>query len=161
MRFRVPTIAFAVLSLSVSAFGQSGQPSLAESARAAAESTAQQSGETVRRLSIDEAVKLALEQNLGIRIQRIDPQIQDVSVAAARSFWAPSLTTSVSKNSQTQQPTSSLAGGATNILNSNVNTALGLNQQLPWGGAYQATWNSSRFTTTNQFQSFSPQIGSN
>src|SRR5262249_37394673 len=156
---RVLPIAIAVLSLSVSAFGQSGQLSFTASLQAAAGSAAQQPSDTVRRLSIDEAVKLALEQNLGIRIQRIDPQIQDVSVAATRSCWAPSLTSNVSKNSQTQQPTSSLAGGATNILNSNVNTALGLNQQLPWGGAYQATWNSSRFTTTNQFQSFSPQIG--
>src|SRR5262245_2715095 len=148
MRVRVPAIAFAILSLSVSAFGQTGQLSFTGSLHAAVESAAQQSNDTVRRLSIDEAVKLALEQNLGIRIQRIDPQIQDVSVAAARSFWAPSLSSNISKNSQTQQPTSSLAGGATNILNSNINTALGLNQTLPWGGAYQATWNSSRFTTT-------------
>jgi len=170
---RIFTAAAAIVFTSVSAFGQSGQAPFATSLQAAAQSavqsavqsaaqsTAQQPTETVRRLSIDEAVKLALEQNLGIRIQRIDPQIQDVGVAAARSFWSPNLTSNFSKNSQTQQPTSSLAGGATNILNSNLNTALGLNQTLPWGGAYTATWNSSRFTTNNLFQSFSPQIGSN
>src|SRR5262249_30360638 len=38
---------------------------------------------------------------------------------------------------------------------------LGVNQVLPWGGNYTANWNSSRFTTTNLFQSFSPQLGSN
>ena len=162
MRLRIPVIASAVFGLSVSAFGQSGQLSFTSSVQAAAAQAAtQQPGESVRRLSIDEAVKLALEQNLGIRIQRIDPQIQDIGIAQARAFWAPSLSTNFSKNSQTQQPTSSLAGGATNILNSNFNTALGINQTLPWGAAYSATWNSSRFTTNNQFQSFSPQIGSN
>ena len=36
----------------------------------------------MRRISIDEAVKLAMEQNLGIRIQRFDPQIQDTGVFA-------------------------------------------------------------------------------
>src|SRR5689334_13396596 len=133
MRFRVPTIASAFFGVAVSAFGQSGQPSFNNALQAAAQTAAQQQAEgPVRRLAIDEAVKLALEQNLGIRIQRIDPQIQDVSVAAARSFWAPNLQTSFSRNSQTQQSTSSLAGGATNILNSNLNSAIGLNQTLPW-----------------------------
>src|SRR5207244_4536223 len=123
------------LPISVSAFGQTGQSRLSTAGRAALQSVAQQPGESVRRMSIDEAVKLALEQNLGIRIQRIDPQIQDVGVAAARSFWAPNLTTNFSKNSQTQQSTSSLSGSSTNILNSNLNTAVGLNQTLPWGAA--------------------------
>jgi hypothetical protein len=76
----------------VSAFGQTGQSPLAISLQnAAAQTAAQPPTESVRRLSIDEAVALALEQNLGIRIQRIDPQIQDVGIAQARSFWAPSL----------------------------------------------------------------------
>jgi outer membrane protein len=159
MRLRIPVVLLTVLGTAVSAFGQSSFTSAVQAA--AAQAATQPAAESVRRLSIDDALKLALEQNLGIRIQRIDPQIQDVGIAQARSFWAPNLQTNFSKNSQTQQPTSSLAGGATNILNSNVNTALGVNQTLPWGAQYAATWNSSRFTTTNQFQSFSPQIGSN
>ncbi len=158
---RTTTIAAAILTLSVSAFGQTGQSRLSTAGRAALQSVAQQPGESVRRMSIDEAVKLALEQNLGIRIQRFDPQIQDVGVAQARSFWAPSLTSNFARNSQTQQPTSSLAGGASSILNGSVSSAVGLTQVLPWGGNYAATWNSSRFTTTNLFQSYSPQIGSN
>ncbi len=160
-RARIATIAAAIATMSVSAFGQSEHSRLTAAVQAAAHAAAQQPGESVRRLSIDEAVKLALEQNLGIQIQRIDPQIQDTTVALSRSFWSPSLTSSFSKNSQTQQPTSSLSGGATSILNANLSSAVGLNQTLPWGGAYTATWNSSRFTTTNLFQGFSPQIGSN
>jgi outer membrane protein len=160
-RARILTIAAAFIAASVSAFGQTGQSTLALSLENAAQTAAQAPTGSVRRLSIDEAVALALEQNLGIRIQRLDPQIQDVGIAQARSFWAPSLSTNFSKNSQTQQPTSSLSGGATSILNANLATAVGLNQTLPWGGAYTATWNSSRFTTNNLFQGFSPQIGSN
>ena len=135
MRLRIATIMSAIVVSSVSAFGQSGQ-SLALSLQAAAQNAARQpQAESVRRLSIDEAVKLALEQNLGIRIQRIDPQISDIGIAQAKAFWAPNLTTNFSKNSQTQQSTSSLAGGATNILNNRFDSQVGVNQQLPWGGA--------------------------
>jgi outer membrane protein len=161
-RARIGTIAAMFAAIPMSVFAQNGQSPFSISLQqASAQAAAQLQSESVRRLSIDEAVTLAMEQNLGIRIQRFDPQIQDTSVAQARSFWAPSLTSNFSKNGQTQQPTSSLSGGATSILNSNMNTAVGLNQQLRWGGVYSATWNSSRFSTTNLFQGFSPQIGSN
>jgi len=162
-RARVFTAAAAIVFTSVSAFAQNGHLSISSALQAATQGALQQqpSTESVRRLSIDEAVKLALEQNLGIRIQRIDPQISDVGVMQARSFWAPNLTSSFSRNSQTQQPTNALAGGATNILNANVQTALGMNQFLPWGGSYSATWNSSRATSTSNFAGFSPQLGSN
>jgi outer membrane protein TolC len=160
-RARIFTLVAVIVASSVSAFGQSGQSRLSAAGQAALLSIGQQPGETVRQLSIDEAAKLALEQNLGIRIQQYDPQIQDLGIALARSSWAPNFITNFSRNSQTQQPTSSLAGGATKILNGSVSTAVGLNQVLPWGASYTATWNSSRFTTTNLFNSYSPQLGSN
>ena len=160
-RARIAAIAAAFVTMSVSAFGQSGQSSLSLAVQAAAQNAAQQPGETVRRLSIDEAVKLAMEQNLGIRIQRIDPQIQDVGVALARSSWAPAFSTSLTRQSQSSASTSSLSGGATSIDNGTFATGVSLAQTLPWGGNYTANWNSSRFTTTNLFSSFSPQLSSN
>ena len=160
-RARIVTIAVALVTMSVSAFGQSGQSSLSLAVQAAAQNAAQQPAETVRKISIDEAVKLAMEQNLGIRIQRIDPQIQDTGVALARSSWAPAFSTTVSRQSQTQAATSSLSGGATSIDNGTFATGVSLAQTLPWGGNYTANWNSQRFTTTNLFSSFSPQISSN
>src|SRR5262245_25874799 len=47
-------------------------------------------GRPVRRLSADEAVKLAIENNLGIQVSRLDPQIEDLNVLSARGAWAPS-----------------------------------------------------------------------
>ncbi len=160
-RARIATIAAAVVTMSVSVFGQRGQAGLGVAVQAAAQNAAQQPGETVRRLSIDEAVKLAMEQNLGIRIQRIDPQIQDTGIALARSSWQPAFSTTVSRQSQTQASTSSLSGGAKSVDNGTFATGVGLAQTLPWGANYTANWNSSRFTTTNLFSSFSPQISSN
>src|SRR6059036_2111151 len=106
---QIVVVACALVLPSVSAFAQSGQLRFASTTlAAAAQNAAQQSTETVRRLTMDEAVKLALEQNLGIRIQRIDPQIQDVGVMQAKSFWAPNLATSFSRNAQSQRSTSAL-----------------------------------------------------
>ncbi len=151
-----------MLAMSVSAFGQSGQSLVLEAQQAAAQAADQPSSSgPVRRVSMEDAVRLALEQNLGIRIQRIDPQIQDMSISQARGQWAPALTSTLSRNSQTQQPTSALAGGATSIDNATFSTGVGLQQTLPWGGSYTANWNNSRFTTTNLFSSFSPQLNSN
>src|SRR5712691_1797819 len=141
----LPGVAAVLLSTAASA--QQLRSSLAEAAQQAAAAPA----DIVRRLSIEEAVRLALEQNLGIRIQRIDPQIQDTNVAFARSFWAPSLSTSFSRQGQSQRSTSALSGGATSVDNGTFASGLGVSQLLPWGGSYAANWNNQRITTTNLF----------
>ena len=169
-RARIAAAAAAMLATSVSAFGQTGQPptptantSIVASAQAAAAQAASQPDSTgpVRRLSMDDAVKFALEQNLGIRIQRLDPQVQDLSVAQAKASWAPTLTTAFNRNSQTLQPTSAFSGSGSNILNATFSNQVGMQQVLPWGGSYTANWNSSRLTTTNVSTNFQPQLNSN
>jgi outer membrane protein TolC len=161
-RVRIGAIACSLVTMSVSAFGQSGQSRIAGSVvDAAAQVASQPQAETVKRLSIDEALRLALEQNLGIQIQRLDPQIQDYGVAQARGFWSPSLTTNFSRQSQSQASTSALSGSATSIDNGNLATGVGVSQTLPTGAFYSANWNSARFTTNSLFNSFSPQLSSN
>ncbi|MBW8861625.1 MAG: TolC family protein [Acidobacteria bacterium] len=143
--------------MSVSAFGQSGQPSLSNALQAAARTTAMQPSTSVRRLSIDDATRLALEQNLGIRIQRGDPQIQDVGVWQARSFWAPNFTTSFNKNSNSQPAQSAILPS---FQNGTLSSGVGLTEVLPWGGSYSANWNNQRLTSTNILNNFSPQLQS-
>ncbi len=60
-RARIATIVAAIISLSVSAFGQSEQPRLSSLTQSAARGLALQPGESLRRISIDEAVNLGLE----------------------------------------------------------------------------------------------------
>jgi outer membrane protein len=130
-------------------------------ATARAQNPAQNATGTVRRLSVDDAVKLALEQNLGIQIDRLNPQIQDISVAQARTGWIPNLTSSLTNNSQNQPPTSALSGGQTKVTDSQFATAIGLAQTLKTGANYSFTWNSARQTSTNLFTNFDPLISSN
>src|SRR5262245_51374192 len=146
MRLRICVLALSVLGTSVSAFGQSALAASLEAA--ASQAAAQPSGESIRRLSIDDAVKLALEQNLGIRIQRIDPQLSDISVAQARACWAPNFSTSFNRTSQTLQSTNAFSGSGSSILNGVFSNQVAVNQTLPWGSQYQVTWDNRRISTT-------------
>src|SRR5688572_25652534 len=65
----------------------------------------------VRRLAVDEAVRIALENNLGVQIARVDPLIQDLSVAQARGVWTPAFTTTL-QTSGADSPNNSFLSGA-------------------------------------------------
>jgi outer membrane protein len=132
-----------VLASTVSVFGQSGQLT------------------TVRRLSVDDAVRLAVEQNLGIRIERLNPQIQDVTIAQTRATWAPTLTSNLANTSTDSAATSVFAGGQNKVTDSRFETSFGVRQVLPTGGDYTLNWNSTRSTSSNFFNTFDPQLRSN
>lgn len=153
----VSFVAAAIVSGSaVSVFAQSGQPL----ARAAVVAAAGQAPATVRRLSIDEAVTLGLEQNLGIQIERVNPRIQDVAIAQARSLWTPTASTTISNNSTTNQPNNAFAGGLTRVNDSRFSTQFGVSQVLRTGANYSVGWNSFRATSTNLFNNYDPQLAS-
>ena len=114
----------------------------------------------VRRLSVDEAVRLALEQNLGIAIERLNPLIDDVAVEQARSYWVPTLTSTLQNNSQNSPSTSFLSGGQSKITDTKFQTQFGMNQVLPTGANYSVAWNSARSTSTNLFTNFEPLLAS-
>lgn len=115
----------------------------------------------VRRLSVDEAVRLAIDQNLGIQIDRLTPQIQDLAVAQARTFWVPNATTGLTTVSQNTPSTSAFSGGQTKTTDSRLTTQFGVNQILPSGASYSVGWNSYRATSTNVFNSYDPLLNSN
>jgi outer membrane protein TolC len=153
-------VALTVVGTPVSVFAQTGTPQLIQ-APGAQVAQPGQPAQTVRKLTVEEAVKLALEHNLGVQVARVDPQVQDYVVAQARSNWAPVLTSNIATNSISQQPNSALAGGIDVISNDQVNGGVGVQQNLKWGTFYTASWNSSRLTTSNTLASFSPQLRSN
>jgi outer membrane protein TolC len=121
---------------------------------------AEQPQTPVRRLSIEEAVALALEQNVNLQVDRIDPQVADVSVSVARSGWTPAFFSNVQTRSQTN-PTTDIFGGAASITNDNMTSQAGVQQALPWGGAnYTLFWNTGRQETDNIYSTFNPQLSS-
>jgi outer membrane protein len=115
----------------------------------------------VLRLSADEAVRMALENNLGIQAERLGPEISTLAVAQARAAYAPNLLSSTSTRSSTQPPSSFLTGAAAIITDDSLRTSAGLAQNVPWGGGrYQFSLDASR-VATNGFTSYNPRLGSN
>jgi outer membrane protein len=166
---RIVTITTVLVTTSVSAFGQSvpasgqsGQSILNQAVKAAAESLTPDPGEVVRPISIDEAVRLAMEQNLGIKIQRFDPGIQDTGVYLARSAWAPTFSSTLSKNSNNSPNVSILSGSQAAVSTGNFAAGASLNQQIPWYGAnYSLNFNNSRFTSNDPTSIVNPRLSSN
>jgi outer membrane protein len=114
-----------------------------------------------RQLTIDEAVRLALEQNLDIQVGRLTPQVRDYGIAVARTAWAPLFSAGAFGQTQDQPPSSFFSGAADVITTRNRGTELGVSQLLPWGMSYNVNWDSGRTSTNNIFSSFNPQLQSN
>jgi outer membrane protein len=138
-----------------------GPPLAQAQAGAPAPPSPQAAEPQTRRLSVEEAVKLALENNLGIHIARFGPQVEDLTVAQARTGWVPSFTNSFQTNSSVSPNNNFLAGGQGNTTDDDRFTnSMGVQQELPWGGRYNIAWDGQRWTTNNAFVTFSPQLRS-
>ena len=118
----------------------------------------------IRRMSIDDAVATALEQNLDLQVQRINPQLQDLSTAQFRAAYTPNFVSTVSTADLTQPSNSVLAGGAAGVGVTSGQSIFnfGVSSLTNWGGgSYDVRWNNTRSTTSNFFQSFNPQLNTN
>lgn len=115
-----------------------------------------------RRLSITDAVELALQQNADLEVVRLNPQVQDLGVSLAQAAWAPSFTTTFVGDNRDTPINSLLAGDVNKLENNSTTLNFGLSSALPWRGAsYRVGWDNSRATTNNIFANFTPQTGSN
>jgi outer membrane protein TolC len=111
-------------------------------------------------LRIDEAVRLALEHNLDIAVERLNPQTFDLALAAVRAVFRPTLTSTIGESSAVTLPTSQLVGGQ-RVSNDTFTYNAGLAQALPWGGgSFAVAWNNRRLESSNQFTLFNPQYNS-
>jgi len=150
-RVSVVTAMVAVFGTSASVFAQASQSSQQLAANAP----------QVRRLTADDAVALSLENNLGIRVARVDPQIEDLNIVGARAGWTPSFSTTFQTNSNDAPNQSFLAGAqGSKTSTDQFSSNLGVTQVLPWGGNYEVGWDSSRLNSNNSFATFSPQLRS-
>jgi outer membrane protein TolC len=112
-------------------------------------------------LSMDEAVRLALENNLGIQGERLSPQIQSYGVARAKGAYAPVVFSSLSRGNNAAPPTDFLSSGVDVVTSGSFITTAGVQQNVRiGGGSYQLTFDGSRATTDAPRTIFTPQLGS-
>src|SRR4051794_24938311 len=86
-------------------------------------------------LTLDDAVKFALERNLDIAVQRLNPEINDIAYASIKSVYHPNLTSLLSTQSTTNPSTSTISGGAAGqaVIVGVNNYNGGIAQSIPWG----------------------------
>jgi outer membrane protein len=144
----------------LSAFGQEKpaaqtppqQPQTAISAAAAP---------TTMKVTADEAVRMALENNLGVKADRLAPQAATYSVAQARAAYGFTLRSTTVTDSRTAPPQDFSAGTSSVQTNEGFRTNAVLAQLTPWGGGqYTIGMDASRGTSSNPTAFYNPSIGS-
>ncbi len=116
-------------------------------------------------LTLEDAVKFALDRNLDIAVQRLNPEINDIAISSIRSVYHPSLTSTVTSQSTTTPSTSTLSGGAAGgdaiVAGLNIYNG-GIAQSVPWGGGgFNIALNNSRQKTTSLNVLFNPTYNTN
>jgi outer membrane protein len=111
------------------------------------------------RLTVDEAVRLALENNTDLKADRLDPQIGDTRVAVASGAFKPTLNSAVQRNNQLQPPAGFLVPTPTR--NDVVTSTAGVSQRLPWfGTTYSLGWTTTHTDSNSFLNSYNPLLQS-
>jgi len=111
-------------------------------------------------LTLDDAVKFALERNLDIAVQRLNPEINDIAYASIKSIYHPNLTSLLSTATTTNPATQTTSGGSTAgqpIVAGVTNFNGGIAQSIPWGGGSATVQlNNVKNSTTSLNNLFNP-----
>ena len=84
-------------------------------------------------LTLDDATARALERNLDLAVERLNPMIQDANLERIHASYRPTVTSQVGHLARVQPPTSQLNGGLS-VQNDTSTYNSGLSQNLKWGG---------------------------
>jgi len=113
-------------------------------------------------LSLDDVVRMTLEQNNDVSIARLDADIAKQDVYAAEGVFDPRLAPFLTFG-RTVSANTSAVGGATQgrLEQDQFAGSVGLDGRTPWaGGRYTVDFSSSRLETSNQFARLNPQFPS-
>jgi outer membrane protein TolC len=111
------------------------------------------------RLSLDEAVQRALQNNNDITVARYDPEISAQNVLYANGYYDPYLFANLNHNSTDQKGTSAFSGGTTvNTKRDTWNFGVGL--PLQTGANLSVAFNNNKQDTNNTFTTFNPVYNS-
>jgi outer membrane protein TolC len=110
-------------------------------------------------LTLDDAVKRALENNADIAVERYNPDSSKESVRQTQGYYDPFLSSILNKN-RTIVPGDNAFSGGTKVTNTTDTWNVGLNQAIPTGGVFSLTFNNNKQDTDNVFQNFNPKFNS-
>ncbi|MCG6928659.1 MAG: TolC family protein [Acidobacteria bacterium] len=107
------------------------------------------------RLSLDEAVERALDNNVDIAVAQFDPEIAAQNVVSAEGYYVPFLFANLDYNSTDSKGTNFFSGG--DVVNTkNQVWSFGASLPVKTGGQIDVSWDNRRSDTNNAFTSFNP-----
>ena len=113
----------------------------------------------VLELTLDEAVRRTLENNVDIAVERFNPESSAIDIDQLRGFYEPILTSTVTQNSEALPGSNRFSGGQS-IDTDRLNYNVGATQYIPTGGNLRLDFVNRRTTTTNVFENFNPSFNS-
>jgi outer membrane protein TolC len=138
----VVSVALAVLLSATSASAQTVEPTPAPTVR----------------LTLDEAVRRAVEHNPELAIVRLDTEVEAARVGETRTANTPVFSTTIGRSGVTTPPSNSLLGEQ-RVEVGDWFSSTGVRQRLSrGGGTWSVSWDGARTTTNNPISSFDPSL---
>jgi outer membrane protein len=120
---------------------------------------------TVVELALDDATARALERNLDIAVERLNPQTFDFSIAALDANYRPTFNSNFGLRSQSAFQRSQTAGAANSLgllTTDTLTNNYGVSQNMKWGGGSLAVgFNNSRQEQSDLFATRNPSLNAN
>ena len=109
-------------------------------------------------LTLDDAIQRALDRNLDIAVDQINPLVVDLTLAQQQAFYRPTLSFNYDTSSVTTPSSTQLDGGVFTVTDqANYNAAV--NQPVKWGGgSLNVSFDNNRRESSSFFQSFNPSF---
>ena len=140
-RAAVSMMALAVLLVPISVLAQVGKP------------------ETLP-LTLEDAVRRAVEHNPDLAIVRLGTEVEAARVGETRGAFAPVFSTTFGRSSNVTPPSNFLLGDR-GVDVKDWFQSTGVRQRLPWGaGTWSVSWDTARTTTNSPISSFDPSLQS-
>lgn len=111
------------------------------------------------KLTLQEAILLALSNNIDIKVERLLPQIAETDVEAQKSVFDPAVTTDVSQGASRQQspsPALSVIAGAVEPFENTVNVGAGIGKKFTTGTSAELRFENDRLSSNSAIQRFNP-----
>jgi outer membrane protein TolC len=111
-------------------------------------------------MTLEDAVRRAIDNNLEMAVERLNPQTFDFTLASLRANYNPNATSSIGRRDNVRPPSNLLNPGSPNVATMTYNS--GVTQNMRWGGGnYALSFNNAKIVSPNdRLASFDPQFNS-
>lgn len=110
-------------------------------------------------LSLEECIKKAMENNLGLAVEVLNPKLAEIAVAQAGEKFMPVFSFGINKR-DTNSASYSFLDAAENVSTVYDNYSAQITQTIPTGGNFSITLDAYKNDTNRRFQTINPRYGS-